>query len=206
MKIDPAAQSSFDNYKLMTSCLVPRPIAFVSTQRADGARNLSPFSYFMGVGSDPPMVAVSISVHPDGPKDTIRNVRESGELVVNLVSEDIAAAMILASGEYVYGKDEFAVAGLTPAPSTRVKPPRVAESPVSFECKVLDIREYGPIPATLVVCQIVYFHVRDALYLADKGRVDTAAMHAVGRLGGIQYCRTQDMFEIPRPVVDEREG
>jgi flavin reductase (DIM6/NTAB) family NADH-FMN oxidoreductase RutF len=201
MEIDAGSLRPAEAYKLLISSLVPRPIAFVSTVSASGARNLAPFSFFMGVGSNPPMVALGIGRHADGPKDTLRNIRDTGELVINLVSEEIAEAMNVTSGEYDYGVDEFELARLTPVPCARVKAPRAAESPVSYECRVAGIHEYGLVPNTLVVCEVLAFHVRDDLYLADKKRVDTERLHAVGRLGGPQYCRVRDIFEMERPAI-----
>lgn len=204
MILDLQAMSVPDAYKLLISALVPRPIAFISTCGEDGSLNLAPFSFFMGAGSNPPMVAVSIDARAGSLKDTARNVCASGELVINMVTEEIAEAMNLASGEYPPEVDEFALTGLTPAPSTRVRPPRVAESPVNFECRAIDIREIGRSPNTLILAEVLCMHVREDLYLADKGRVDTAAMHAVGRLGGPQYCRVRDIFEMIRPKVAKR--
>jgi flavin reductase (DIM6/NTAB) family NADH-FMN oxidoreductase RutF len=201
MRIDLETLSPGNAYKLMISALVPRPIAFVSTVGEDGSFNVAPFSFFMGVTGNPPTLAVSIENRPDGPKDTARNIRACGELVVNIVSEEIAEAMNVASGDYLYGVDEFKLAGLTPAASARVKPPRVAESPVSFECRVVQILEVGRSPNTVVFGEILTAHVRDDIYLADKQRVDTPKLHAVGRLGGPQYCRVRDIFEMARPIV-----
>jgi flavin reductase (DIM6/NTAB) family NADH-FMN oxidoreductase RutF len=201
MQVDLETLSPGNAYKLMISALVPRPIAFVSTVGEDGSFNVAPFSFFMGVTGNPPTLAVSIESRPDGPKDTARNIRACGEFVVNMVSEEIAEAMNVASGDYLYGVDEFKLAGLTPAPSARVKPPRVAESPVSFECKVVQILEIGRSPNTVIFGQILTAHVRDDIYLPDKQRVDTPKLHAVGRLGGPQYCRVRDIFEMARPIV-----
>jgi len=198
--------SHADAYKLLISALVPRPIAFISSLGADGTLNLAPFSFFMGAGSNPPMIAVSIEAREGRPKDTVRNIRHSGDFVVNLVTEEIAAAMNQASGDWPYEVDEFALTGLTPAPSARVRPPRVSESPVNFECRVVDLREIGRSPNTLIVAEVVCMHVRDDLVLAGKSRVDTAALHAVGRLGGPQYCRVRDIFEMVRPRVERPSG
>ena len=201
MQIDLAQLAASQAYKLMISALVPRPIAFVSTVGEDGSHNVAPFSFFMGVTGNPPTVAVSVEHRPDGPKDTVRNIRAIGEFVVNMVSEEIAEQMNLASGDYPYGVDEFKLAGLTPAPSVRVRPPRVAESPVSFECRVVKMLEIGRSPNTVTFGEILVAHIRDDIYLADKQRVDTPKLHAVGRLGGPQYCRVRDIFEMVRPVV-----
>jgi flavin reductase (DIM6/NTAB) family NADH-FMN oxidoreductase RutF len=201
MILDLASMPQPEAYRFMISALVPRPIGFLSTLSAAGARYHAPVSYFMGVSSNPPMVAVSIEARWGGPKDTARNIRETGEFVFNLVVEEIAEAMNLTSGDYPPEVDEFALAGLTPAPSERVRPPRVAESPVHFECRAVDVREVGRSPNTLILGEILVAHVRDDLYLPERGVVDTPRLHAVGRLGGKQYCRVRDIFEMTRPRV-----
>ena len=201
MRMDMDGGNQSDAYRLMISAIVPRPIAFLSTQGVDGSVNLAPFSFFMAAGSNPPMIAVSVEPREEGLKDTARNIRETGEFVLNMVTEEIAEAMNLASGDHPYGVSEFAVAGLTPIPSVRIKPPRVKESPVSFECRAVDVREVGRSPNTLILAELLVAHVRDDLWIADKKRVDTAALHAVGRLGGMQYCRVRDIFELVRPKV-----
>lgn len=201
MILDLASMPQPEAYRFMISALVPRPIGFLSTLSAAGARNLAPFSYFMGVSSNPPMVAVSIEARSGGLKHTARNIRETGEFVFNLVVEEIAEAMNLASGDYPPDVDEFALTGLTPVASERVRPPRVAESPVHFECRAVDVREVGRSPNTLVLGEILVAHVRDDLYLPERGVVDTSRLHAVGRLGGKQYCRVRDIFEMTRPRV-----
>ncbi|MBI5836385.1 MAG: flavin reductase family protein [Candidatus Eisenbacteria bacterium] len=201
MRIDLNTLTHDQAYKLMISALVPRPIAFISTVGEDGGLNLAPFSFFMGVGSRPPMLAVSVEHRPTGPKDTVRNIRANREFVVNMVVEEIAEQMNLASGDYPYGVDEFEVAGLTPCPSAIVKPPGVEESPVRFECHAVNLMEVGKSPNTVIFGEILCIHVRDDLYLTDKMRVDTPKLGAVGRLGGPQYCRVNDIFEMIRPKV-----
>lgn len=201
MRMDMDGGNQSEAYRLMISAIVPRPIAFLSTRGADGSLNLAPFSFFMAAGSNPPMIAVSVERREDGVKDTVRNIRETGEFVLNMVTEEIAEAMNLASGDHAYGVSEFEVAGLTPVPSERVKPPRVMESPVNFECRAVDVREFGRSPNTLILAELLVAHVRDDLWLPDKKRVDTAALHAVGRLGAMQYCRVRDLFELVRPKV-----
>jgi flavin reductase (DIM6/NTAB) family NADH-FMN oxidoreductase RutF len=193
-------------YRFMTSALVPRPIAFISTLAPNGVRNLAPFSYFMGVSSDPPLLAVSIDMRRGALKDTARNVRETGEFVANVVTDEIAEAMNVASGDYPPEVDEFEMAGLTPATSLLVRPPRVAESPLSLECRVARWLEVGRTPNTLVLGEVLVAHVRDDLFLESRGEVDAARLHAVGRLGGAQYCRVADLFEMKRPRVERGGG
>src|SRR5512141_2619470 len=196
MRIDLNTLTHDQAYKLMISALVPRPIAFISTMGEDGGLNLAPFSFFMGVGSKPPMLAVSVEHRATGPKDTVRNIRANREFVVNMVVEEIAEQMNLASGDYPYGVDEFEVSGLTPCASAIVKPPGVEESPVRFECHAVNLMEVGKSPNTVIFGEILCIHVRDDLYLTEKLRVDTPRLGAVGRLGGPQYCRVRDIFEM----------
>lgn len=134
-------------------------------------------------------------------KDTLRNVRETGEFVVSVVTYDLREAMNASSGEYGPSVDEFKVANLTPQPSRLVRPPRVSESPVSFECKLHRILDFNPAPtgSSLVIGQVVAIHIADA-NLKD-GRLDRNSLDLIGRIGGMQYCRTTDRFEMARPKV-----
>ena len=203
MKVDPSAISHDAAYFWQIATIVPRPIAWVSTLNEDGSANLAPFSFFMGVGADPPMIALSIGTRErDGvevPKDSWRNIARTGELVVSLATEELAAAMNASSAEVPYGVDEFGLAGVTKAPSERVAPPRVAESPVAMECKLERILELGrgPSPASLIIAEILLWHVRDEVVV--NGRIDPRLLHTVGRLGGAFYTRTRDLFEMKRP-------
>ncbi|HKZ23559.1 MAG TPA: flavin reductase family protein [Thermoplasmata archaeon] len=176
---------------------MPRPIAFVSTRSRDGRTNCAPFSYSMGVSSRPMVLAISVGERDARPKDTARNILDTGEFVVNLVTEAIAEKMNVASADFAAGVSEFGEAGLTAAPSEAVSAPRIAESPVNFECRLLR--------AVRVADNIVFFgeavrlHVDDAVM--TEGRVDIHKVRAIGRLGGSQYCRTQDVFEMVRPRI-----
>lgn len=197
MKIDPRSQSLKDIYKLMIDIIVPRPIAFVSTVSREGNLNLAPFSYFNGVSSQPPMIMISVGRKSDGKKkDTFRNIEETGEFVVNVVTESIAEAMNIAATDFPDGMSEFEQANLTPFPSDLVRPPRVAESPVNLECRLVQVIELGDPPNALIVGEIVRFHVADGLI--ERGRVDPRKLKPVGRLGGAQYCRVTDIFEMKR--------
>jgi flavin reductase (DIM6/NTAB) family NADH-FMN oxidoreductase RutF len=196
--LDPSKVSSADAYKLMVTAIVPRPIAFVSTISKNGIHNLAPFSFFNAFCSDPPIVGFCPSNLP--PKDSLVNARETGEFVVNIVTEEIAAQMNLTAGNYPPDVDEFQVAKLTAGPCVRVKAPRVMESPISMECKVTQIVEMSDRPraSKLVLGEVVYFHVDDAV-LDSHGLVDAAKLRAVGRMGGTGYCRTTDVFHMTRP-------
>lgn len=202
VSIDPALNTNQDNYKLLIGSVLPRPIAFVSTQSPDGALNLAPFSFFTAVCSDPPTILFCPMVRgSDGEKkDTLRNIESTGEFVVNVVSEDIVSQMNATAGEFPFGVSEFTEAGLTPVPSEVVRPPRVLESPVSMECKLLQIIPVGAGgvgSGNLVLGTVVRFHVRQDLY--QGGRINTALLKPVARLAGSAYCPVREMFEVARP-------
>ena len=205
MEIDPQRLSPTASYKLLIGCIVPRPIAWVSTVGLDGVHNLAPFSFFMGVCGDPPTLAFSVgprSTTAPGTarvKDTVRNLEAAGDFVVNVVDDALARQMNLTSGEYPPEVDEFAVAGLTPAPSARVRAPRVLEAPISLECRLTQILPVGRGPNSLVLGEIVYFQVRDDLYDASTGRIDMQRLHPVGRLAGELYTHVHGLFEMKRP-------
>ena len=203
MIINPAEHEARNIYKLMIGSIVPRPIAFVSTVSADGIRNLAPFSFFTGVSANPPVVLFCpVRRATDGQvKDTLHNVQSTGEFVVNIVSEDFAAPMNLCSADFPPEVDEFEMSGLTPLASDLVRPPRVLESRVQMECKVLQIVEVGagPLGASVVLGQVLRFHVADELY--EDFRIDPDKLRAIGRMGGPTYARTADRFDMPRPNV-----
>ena len=204
--LDPAQLKS--SYPLLVSAFVPRPIALVSSMSATGARNLAPFSYAGAVSHDPPAVAVSISRRPGGAgeKDTAANILETGEFVVNIISEWYAEAANHTSGEFGPEDDEFAIAGLTPARSDCVAPPRVGEAAVALECRLTHRHDIGgeAAGATLVVGEVKMFHVQRALLLDDGGgqpRVRFDGPRPVSRLGGNSYGLTTTLFDLPRPKV-----
>ncbi len=199
MEIDPQSFGQTAVYKLLIGCVVPRPIAWVSSVDADGVRNLAPFSYFMAITDDPPTIAFSSSLRGERgaertKKDTLRNVEAMREFVVNVVDDALAEPMNLTSGDYPPEVDEFAVTGLTPAPSAKVKPPR----------RLVRIIPVGNAPANLVIGEIVHFHVRDGLYDASTGRIDLHRLHPVGRLAGNLYTHVHDIFEMKRPSAHYR--
>jgi flavin reductase (DIM6/NTAB) family NADH-FMN oxidoreductase RutF len=198
--LDPASQPAIDSYKLLAGSIVPRPIAFVSTISPEGATNLAPFSFFNAVCSEPPILCFSVANRVP-PKDTVANIRATGEFVVNIVSEAIAEQMNACSGDYPAGVSEFDVSGLTPEASDLVKPPCVRESPVNMECKLVQIVDCGTRAggASLIVGEVVRFHFDPEI--ADNFRIDPEKLRAVGRMGGNQYIRTEDRFEMIRPKV-----
>jgi flavin reductase (DIM6/NTAB) family NADH-FMN oxidoreductase RutF len=201
--IDPGQHSASDIYKLMVGAIVPRPIAFVSTISPDGLRNLAPFSFFTGISANPPVICFSPMVRgSDGQrKDTLHNIEATGEFVVNVVSEEFAAQMNRCSAEFPPEVDEFEISGLTPVPSERVKPPRVLESRIQMECRLLQVVHVSPKPlgGSIVLGEVLRFHVEEALF--DNFRIDPDRLHAIGRMGGPTYARTTDRFELPRPTL-----
>ena len=205
MKIDPLTFENF--YRVLTGVVVPRPIAFVSTRSADGVDNLAPYSFFNAVCSDPPTVVFSSSrTAGSKSKDTLRNVEETGEFVVNVVVDDIANAMNKTAAEFPDDVDEFEVAGLTAIPSDLVKAPRVAESPVNMECKLQQIVSLGdPDHGNgLVIGVVVLMHIRDDIISGH--RINHANLKPTGRLAGNMYCHTADTYELVRPVYDPEKG
>ncbi|HYE77216.1 MAG TPA: flavin reductase family protein [bacterium] len=200
MQIDPGELNPIEAYKLMISVIVPRPIAFISTCAPDGTANLAPFSFFNGVSSHPPIVSVAIGLKRGGiPKDTLRNIRETGEFVVNMVTEPIAEAMHQASADYPQGISEFEQVGLTPVPSAAVKAPRVKESPISMECRLVQLVSVPDAATELVLGRVVRYHVADSI-ISDL-TVDIEDYPVVGRLGGRAYCTIGSTFTMPRAEV-----
>ena len=202
---NPAEFQPRQMYKLMTGIIVPRPVALVSTMSRDGVANLAPFSFFCGVGAVPPTVLFcpalrsGASAGSGEPKDTLRNVEETGEFVVNIVSEAISTAANASSAEVPPDVDEFVLAGLTPIASDVVRPPRVAESPAQMECKLLQViyTNRAPGGGVIVLGEVVRFHVREDL--VEDFRIDPAGLDAVGRMAGNSWVRTGDRFELIRP-------
>ncbi len=202
MRIDVADLTSTAAYRILTDSVVPRPVAWVSTLGPDGGRNLAPFSFFQAVGDAPPTVIISVGRHSDGDrKDSAANAMAAGELVVNIVDEDLLEQMNATSGDYPSGVDEFAVAGVTAAPCEHVAAPRVAESPISFECRVASSVAIGrePHDNLLLICEVVAFHVRDGL-LRD-GRIDPELLRPICRLGGTGFARLGEVLRVPRPRI-----
>jgi flavin reductase (DIM6/NTAB) family NADH-FMN oxidoreductase RutF len=180
---------------------VPRPIAFVSTVDGDGRFNAAPFSYFCGITNVPPLLGISINRRHGSPKDTLHNLRVTGDFVVNVATEELATRMVHTSGDWPAGVDELELAGLTPVPADLVRAPRVAESPIQLECKVY--REIELAQTFFVVGEILRAHVADAV-LTD-GRVDIAKLRPIGRLGGDGYTHVREDLRLPRPRVEHGE-
>lgn len=201
MILDPALESPSAVYRLLLDVVVPRPIAFVSTVGRDGRFNVAPFSFFNMITARPPLLGVSIGRRGESFKDTLRNVQDGGDFVVNVVDEALHRHAVHASGEWPDDVDEFQLTGLTAAPSLAVRAPRVAESPVSLECALHRVIELGA--AHLVVGEVVRIHLRDGLL--KEGRVAPLELKPVGRLGGDSYALVRDVVEVPRPKVARTE-
>lgn len=205
MELNPANLPQPDRYKLLIGCIVPRPIAWVSTISPDGQPNLAPFSFFNGVGSDPMMLLFCPANKTDGSeKDSLRNAKPAteggvGEFIVNIVAHPLALQMAATAEPLAYGESEFDLAGLTQAPARFVRAPRVLESPVSFECRthqVIRTNPGAPAGGNIVIGQVIHIWIRDDL-LNDRHHTDPAKLDAIGRMGGLGYCTTRDRFEMP---------
>jgi len=194
MEVDPADLDSKALYRLMISAIVPRPIAWTSTISPGGVLNAAPFSYFQALTSKPPMVMISVGARRGGEaKDTRANIEATREFVVNVVSEEHGGRMVRTSVDYPPDVSEFGETGLTPAASVRVRPPRIAESAVSMECRldrVLDLGKSG-----ILIGEVLLFHLRDDV-LAPDGTVDPWKLRPLGRLGGSRYAPLREVVEI----------
>lgn len=194
--------SALERYKLLTGLVIPRPIAWISTWNANGVANCAPFSFFNALSEDPPLCIVSFGPRGDGAmKHTLKNIRRTGEFVVNLVDEASANAMHLSSEEIPEEESEFAQAGLTPAPALLVKHPRIAEAPASFECRLyqrLEIRG----GRELILGEILLLHARAGVVDPQTKRVSEAHYRPVGRLYASRYCTTRQRFNLPGALPD----
>ena len=193
-------------YKLLVNTVLPRPIALVSTLNADGGANAAPFSFFNVFSNAPPLLVIGIQGNARGDgkphKDTARNIADRGEFVVNLVSRAIVDQMVVCSVDFPEGVSEFDEAGFTPRPSKQIAVPGIAESPVSFECRVFATQSL-PYNRSLVTGEIVHFHIRDDL-IDNHMHVDVEKLDLVGRMHGAGwYSTTRDRFESPRMTVAE---
>ena len=198
-----------ERHRWLTPLIAPRPIAFVSTLSAAGIGNLAPFSFFAMGGQNPQGVAFCPTADRHGePKDTLRNIRETGEFTINLVSREMAERVNQASAPYPFEVDEFDVTGFTRVPSLTVKPPRVAEAPAALECRVFQLvpQGTGPMHGTWVIGEVLHLWLRDDLVAAD-GLPDTARLHLASRLGRDEWSVTESasIFRLTRPTVAPRE-
>ena len=192
-----AALDAQSQYKLLIGSITPRPIALVTTLGSQGP-NAAPFSFFNGVGSDPAMLMFSVGDTAGHAKDTIQNIREIPEFVVHIVSDAIKEKMNICAIDYPRGVNEIAEAGFTVVASKKVRPPRIAEAPVAFECRMLQILDIGRVPYHLVIGEVLYFHYHEGI-VDDKFHVDVGKINPIGRLAGRGgYTRITDRFEMPR--------
>ena len=204
MRIEPNDFEGFN--RVLTGVIVPRPIALVSSVSTTGVVNLAPFSFFNAIAYDPATIVLGISRSAGWKdKDTLANIEATGEFVVNVVVDDIAAAMNSTAAEYPADVDEFDISGLTAAPSEIVSAPRVAESPVNMECRLNQVVPIGDDAEAhaLVIGDIALMHVRDDII--DGHRINHRRLKPVGRLAGNMYCNTHDVYELVRPVYDKGE-
>jgi flavin reductase (DIM6/NTAB) family NADH-FMN oxidoreductase RutF len=205
MKFDPAKMNIKECHELLVGAVLPRPIAFVSTVGADGVPNLAPFSYFTVLSSKPPVIGFGIGPKRDGgKKDTLVNLEFTGDFVINAVTEELTVAMNVTAGEYPPEVDEFKEAGLTAIPAEWVKSPRVAESPLSLECRLLQILEFGAAPRInrFIVGEVLRVHAKSEVLV--EGIVKAEKLKPIGRMGGDFYCRTGDIFEMKRPEISKK--
>lgn len=214
VEIDPyeEGRQPVANYKLLISGIVPRPIGFLSTQSKDGSStNLAPFSYTQMFNHDPPIFGVGFSGGMDNAKDSLKNLLETGEVVINMIGEHYLEAANSTAIDLPYGQSEWVTSGLTPAASKIVAPSRVKEAVFSIEGKLLNTQEFesrvqpGKKTGVLAVIEGVHFWVREDAINEDKNLIDPAVLRPVSRLGGITYARTTDGVEIPRPVLKKEK-
>ncbi|HTS94649.1 MAG TPA: flavin reductase family protein [Stellaceae bacterium] len=193
-----------DRYRLLIGAVVPRPIALVTTVAAAGTVNAAPFSFFNVFSHDPVIVALGIERREGGHlKDTVRNIRLRREFVVNLVNERIAEAMNVCAVDFPEGISELEAAGLTAAPSSAIATPRIKESPVNMECRLMEELRFGEEgKRSIVLGEVVRFHIKDE-FLTERGYVDIPEMRPVGRLSGNGYVRLSDRFEMKRENYGE---
>ena len=203
MLYETAGMKARDVYRIMANLIAPRPIAWVSTQNMAGQSNLAPFSFFNGVGSNPPCLMFAPANRTDGTKkDTLCNIEANREFVVNLVSFSQAEAMNQTAAEYPSDISEFDKGHILAAASTHVSPPRVAESIAAFECDLIQAIELGTGPggANLVIGRIIAIHIQDE-FMDDEGHLKTEQFDLIGRLGGVEYARVTDRFSLDRPKL-----
>lgn len=202
MEMNPSNVPWKDVYKLMIGSILPRPVGWVSTISPEGTRNLAPFSFFNAICGNPPHVLFCPMIRgtDSRSKDSLENARATGEFVINIVTEPLAEAMNITSMEVRPMVDEFELASLTPVDSVAVKPPRVGESPIHFECRTVEIVDLGDRPGggSVVIGRVVQVHVDDDLVF-DGSKVDLVKLRPIGRLSGASYCRVTDRFDMQRP-------
>jgi flavin reductase (DIM6/NTAB) family NADH-FMN oxidoreductase RutF len=206
MDFELAQLSAHERYKLLIGLVIPRPIAWVSTWSADGVANCAPFSFFNVISEEPPLCILSFNWRSDREiKHTLKNIRRTGEFVVNLADEGTANAMHLSATEIPEGESEFERTGLTPVPARLVKHPRIGEAAASLECRVERRIEFGP-EREMVVGEILLVHARDGIIDPMTKRISEDLYRPVGRLFANRYCTTRQRFDLPGALPPERAG
>lgn len=202
MEFDFSCLAGAERYKLMSATITPRPIAWLTTLSREGVRNAAPYSFFNMMSAEPPLVAIGIMRRPDGSyKDSARNIIETREFVVNLVSEADALAMNLTCIDAPPDVDELGLGLIGTAPSSAIAPPRIASAPVAMECRLFQSIDAGL--STIILGEVLHFHIDDALVDPSKLHVDTLAMRLVARMHGAGwYARSTDLFQLERPVYE----
>lgn len=193
-----------DAYRLLTSLVIPRPIAWVSSMGLDGSTNLAPFSFFNAVGNSPPTIMISIGQRRGNDKDTLRNIKEIKEFVVHIADEKLSEKMVQTSGDWSYGINEFDKAQLEAISSDHVKPPRLKDSVVSMETKATQIVPVQGTTSTIVIGQIICFHIEESL-LRENWVVDPNLLKPVARLGSLEYATLGKVFSMARPKVEDNK-
>ena len=194
--------TALERYKILTGLVFPRPIALVSTRSENGVANCAPYSWFNAICEDPPLVVISFGPRTDGnKKHSLDNILRTGEFVVNLVDEGIANGMHIASEEVAETVSEFVEAGFTEAASSVVSHPRIAEAPVSFECRLFKRVEIGP-ARDIILGEVLHVHARDGFIDPVTKRVSEDDYLPVGRLYGTRYCTTRQRFDLPGDLPD----
>lgn len=204
MQVNLADIDARESYFYLISAITPRPIAWVSSCSNSNHHNLAPFSFFAGVCAHPPTLAFSPVNRPDGSqKDTVCNIRENGQFVVNVVTEKLAQRMNVTAAEFEFVENEFEKAKIETIDSVKVHPKRVADSPIQFECQLNQIVDigHGALAANLIIGDILLMHI-DERVLNEKGRIDPDLLKTIGRMGGIEYCRTTDRLQMKVPSAD----
>lgn len=196
MKVDPANLGDRGAYRLLSSAMVPRPIAFVSTVGPKGIYNAAPFSFCAPICAKPPTLCFSVARRDGRKKDTVVNIEYSGDFVVNIVDEELAQPMNVAATDYPPEVSEFVEAKLTPVASDKVKSPRIAEAPINMECKLVQIIEIGESHNSLIIGEVVQFHIKDEIY--QNGQIDARKLKPLARLSGSLYAYIRDIFELER--------
>lgn len=200
MQFDPETLGQPAVYKLLTGAVIPRPIGWISSVSEDGINNLAPFSFFNAIGEDPPHVMFSTVRSGDKNKDTLNNVLSTRQFVVNMVTEENVEKMNLTASIVAHDIDEFTLAGLTPIASVKVRPPRVAESPIHFECELVHhfaLENHNHGGAVMLVGKIVMMHFDDGVLL-DNYKVNLETYRPVARLAGANYSKLGEIFTIKR--------